>query len=139
MGHGNASSIDVLKVFFLNNYDPAWRTNANVFISLHTDDPGVGGNQLTHEAAYTSYDRVQVAKTAVGWTLDGTSYKNAAAIIFSKCTGSSSLVTHVAIGTVDKVTGAGQILFSGALGEPLAVSNLIQPQFEPNALVAGEA
>lgn len=41
----------------------------NLYVSLHTADPGAGGDQTTNEAAYTSYARVAVARTVAGWTV----------------------------------------------------------------------
>jgi len=40
--------------------------NTNLFVALHTADPGVGGNQTTNEVGYTSYARVAVASTDWG-------------------------------------------------------------------------
>lgn len=44
-------------------------TAGNLYVSLHTDDPGAGGDQTTNECAYTSYARVAVARSAAGWTV----------------------------------------------------------------------
>ena len=57
---------------------------------------------------------------------------NAALVQFPQCTGGSNTITHAAIGTA--VSGAGQIIVSGALSSPLAVSSGIQPQFAASAL-----
>ena len=40
----------------------------NLYVSLHTADPGEGGSQTTNETAYTNYARQPVARTAGGWT-----------------------------------------------------------------------
>jgi len=141
MGKGNATILDVLKVAFLNNYDPSWRTNANLYLALHTADPTASGDQTSNEVttgAYASYARVAVAKTAGGWTVSGTTSVNAALVQFPQCTGGTgATVTHVSIGTL--TSGAGQILYSGSLNSPLAVSNLIQPQFIASALSTSES
>jgi len=39
----------------------------NLYVSLHTGDPGVGNNQTTNETGYTNYVRVAVARTTGGW------------------------------------------------------------------------
>lgn len=44
-------------------------TAGSLYVSLHTADPGAGGNQTTNEAAYTSYARVAVARSSAGWTI----------------------------------------------------------------------
>lgn len=41
----------------------------SLYVSLHTSDPGAGGNQTSNECAYTSYARVAVARTAGGWAI----------------------------------------------------------------------
>lgn len=54
MSKGNTTENEFIKVAFLSNFDPSWRTNANLYISLHTDDPGEAGTQATNETAYTN-------------------------------------------------------------------------------------
>ena len=39
----------------------------NLYLSLHTADPGVGNNQTTNETSYTNYARIAVARTTIGW------------------------------------------------------------------------
>lgn len=100
----------------------------DLYVGLHTADPGVGNNQTTNEAAYTNYARVAVARTTVGWTAPASgATANAALIQFPQCGASGATVTHVSIGTAS--SGAGTVLYAGALNSSLAVANLIQPQF----------
>lgn len=106
--------------------------NGSLYVSLHTADPGEAGSQTTSEAAYTSYARVAVARTTSGWTVSGNSVTNAAIINFPACTGGSATVTYFGIGA--NTSGAGQLLFSGALSASLAVSNGITPSFAASAL-----
>lgn len=108
----------------------------NLYIALHTSDPGEAGAQNTNETAYTNYARVAVARSGAGWTVTGSSAVNAALIQFPQCGASGATVTHVSIGTAS--SGAGTILYSGALNSSLAVSNLIQPQFAASALTVTE-
>ena len=138
MSKSNTTENEVIKIMFLSNFDPSWRTNANLYLSLHTQDPGEAGNQTTNETAYTNYARVAVLKTAAGWTVSGNQAGNAGLIQFPQCgaTGGDP-ITHVAIGTADS-PAAGQILYSGVLNAPLAISNLIQPQFAIGALIVTE-
>jgi hypothetical protein len=35
----------------------------NLYVSLHTSDPGVGNAQTTNETAYTNYARVAVVRS----------------------------------------------------------------------------
>ncbi len=100
----------------------------NLYVSLHTADPGVGGSQTSNETAYTNYARVAVARTTSGWSApSGGATANAALIQFAQCGASGATLTHVAIGTAS--SGTGKVLYAGALNSSLAVANLIQPQF----------
>jgi len=130
---GNTAENDALKAF-LTGVDPSWRGNANRYLALHTADPGEAGSQTTSEATYTSYARVAISTS--GWTDGGSSFSNTALVQFPQCTGGTNTITHVSIGTAS--SGAGQILYSGALNSSLSVSNLIQPQFAALALVVTE-
>ncbi len=132
MSFGNTTETDVLAKLFKNTSLP-FDAITDLYLSLHTADPGEGGSQTTSEATYTSYARIAVVRSAVGWTVSGATAENAALVQFDTCTGGSNTITHVAIGTL--VSGTGQILVSGALNSSLTVSNGIQPQFSAGALV----
>ena len=54
----------------------------NLYVSLHTADPGETGNQSTNEVNYTSYARVAVARTSGGWAVTNNSVSNVNAIAF---------------------------------------------------------
>jgi hypothetical protein len=99
----------------------------NLYISLHTADPGETGNQTTSESAYTSYARVAVTRDSGGWTVSGNTANNTAVINFPACTGGTSTITHFGIGLAS--SGTGTLLFSGALSASLSVSNGITPSF----------
>jgi hypothetical protein len=121
----------------LRAVDPAWRSGATRYIALHTANPGVGGSQTTSEATYTSYARVAVTAATGFDAASGGSTANTGLIQFPQCTGGTNTITYVSIGTA--ASGAGQIIYSGALSASLAVANLIQPQFGIGALTATEA
>ena len=99
----------------------------NLYVSLHTGDPGEAGAQNTSEATYTSYARVAVARTSSGWTVASGAATNAAEVAFPACTGGSNTITHWGVGTAS--SGAGALLYKGALSASLAVSNGITPRF----------
>lgn len=105
----------------------------NLYVALHTSSPGAGGGQNTNETSYTNYTRVAVARTTSGWVApSGGASSNTALIQFPTCGVTGATITHVSIGT--NVSGAGKILYFGALNSSLAVANLIQPQFNANDL-----
>jgi hypothetical protein len=108
----------------------------DLYLSLHTADPGVGGTQSTNETTYTNYVRIAVVRTNVGWTVATNTATNAALAQFAQCGATGATLTYVAIGMLS--TGAGIILYSGALNSALAVANGIQPQFAALALVVTE-
>lgn len=111
-------------------------TAGSLYISLHTADPGEAGDQTTSEATYTSYARVAVARSSGGWTITANQAVNAAAITFPACTGGSNTITHFGIGTSS--SGAGKLLYSGALTASLAVSTGITPEFASGQLTVSE-
>jgi hypothetical protein len=131
MSKSNTTETDVLGYIF-NATAFSWNANSNLYVSLHTADPGETGDQSTSEATYTGHNRPTVARSGAGWTVVGNTASNAALIQFAQCTGGSNVITHVAIGTA--ASGTGQILYSGSLNSPLTISNLIQPQFSAGAL-----
>lgn len=108
----------------------------NLYLSLHTADPGVGNAQTTNETAYTNYARIAIARTVGGWTVTTNSVTNVALAQFAQCGVTGATITHVAIGT--GASGAGTVLYAGALNSSLAVANGIQPQFAASALTATE-
>jgi len=98
----------------------------DLYLALHTADPGEAGNQETSECAYTSYARVAVARTSGGWTVTGNSVSPAANIDFPAATGGTETATHVSVGTA--ASGAGKILYYGAITPNIAISNGVTPR-----------
>ena len=134
MSKSNTTENDILKMI-LQGTDPSWRAGATQYCALYTADPGDAGTAVTSEATYTSYARVAITK-ATAWTDGGSSFINTDLVQFPKCTGGTNTITHFAI--VTTASGAGQILYSGALSSSLAVSNNVQPQFGAGELVITE-
>jgi hypothetical protein len=138
MSKGNTFETDLLALIFNATAIANLADNAasspltNLYVSLHTSDPGEAGDQTTNEATYTSYARVAVARTSGSWTVSGASATNAAGVTFPQSTGGSNTITHVGVGTA--ASGAGKLLYKGALTAPLAVSTGIQPLFPAASL-----
>ena len=139
MSKGNTFENDLLKLIFqavaiadiAENDTTAPLTN--LYVSLHTADPGEAGDQTASEATYTGYARVAVARTSGGWAVSTNTADNVAAITFGACTAGSNTITHFAVGTT-ATPSAGKILYSGALTASLVVSAGITPQFAIGAL-----
>jgi hypothetical protein len=142
MSKSNTFENDLLKLIFngtaiANLADNASSSPlANLYVSLHTGDPGEAGSQTTSEANYTDYARVAVARTAGGWTVSGNQVVNTAAIVFPEASGGNNTITHFAVGTA--ASGAGKILYSGALTASLVVSSGIEPRFQAGDLAITE-
>ncbi len=141
---GNTAESDLLKLLFQNT---AWANVGNAggllpssvagsfYISLSTGTLSGSSTQSTTEAAYTSYARVAIARSSVGWTITGsapTIAENAAACTFPACTGGSETETYAVIGRDSSSTG--EVILYGALTASLAVSSGITPSFAINAL-----
>lgn len=129
MSKGNTTENDLVKFYFNNVAMPAY--GSNLYISLHTADPGEGGDQTTNEVSYTGdsgdYARIAVSRDAGGWTVASNQSSNAALIQFAVSNTGPVVATHIAIGT--SASGAGQVIASGALSASLTINNLVQPQF----------
>lgn len=128
MSKSNTTENDVLKMILMGT-DPSWRSGATQYLALYTSDPGEAGTAITNEANYTGYARTALTK-ATAWTDGGSSFTNAVLVQAPKCTNSTppNDITH--FGIVTTSSGAGQLLYSGALGSTLEVRNNIQPQFD---------
>ena len=98
----------------------------NLYVSLHTADPGEAGSQTTNEIAYTSYARVAVARTSGGWTVASGSASPAATIGFPAGTGGTGTATHFGVGTAS--SGTGKLLYSGAVTPNIVCGNGVTPQ-----------
>jgi hypothetical protein len=105
----------------------------NLYVSLHTADPGASGTQTTSEAAYTSYARVAVARTSGGWVVTTNSVSPAATVIFPAATGGSETETFAGIGT--SASGAGHLLYRGPITPNIAVSSGVTPELTTGSTV----
>ena len=99
---------------------------ATLGVALHTADPGETGTQTTNEATYTSYARVNVARTSGGWAITGNSISPVATIAFPACTGGTNTITHFSVGP--NAGGAGKIFYSGTVTPNIAVATGVTPQ-----------
>lgn len=116
----NAFASDLLKLIFNGTAISGLADNAasgalaNLQLSLHTADPGAGGNQSTSEVNYTGYSRLSVARASGGFTITGVTMNPTATLEFGEMTaGTNQTATHMCIGTA--TSGSGKILFRFAL------------------------
>lgn len=139
MSKGNTFENDLLNLIFNATNIANIADNAstspltNLFISLHTSDPGEAGNQTTNECAYTSYARVSVARTSGGWTVTSNSVSPASNIEFPEATGGTETATHWAVGT--DTSGTGKILYYGSISPTISISSGVQPILKTDSTV----
>ncbi|MBC7282678.1 hypothetical protein [Hoeflea sp.] len=141
MSKGNTFENDLLKLIFngvaIGNLadNAAAAPLTDLYVSLHTADPGEAGDQTANEAAYTSYARVAVARSGAGWTVTGSSVSPAAEISFPEATGvaDNETVTHWGVGVAP--AGAGKLLYSGAVTPNLIVRQAVTPVLSTSTAV----
>ena len=93
----------------------------NIVVALHTADPGDAGTQSTSEAGYTSYARVNVARST-GWSTSSAgagSVSPAANIDFPSSGAAGTTITHFSTGKSGG--GATAILWSGTVTPNIAI------------------
>lgn len=142
-GKANTFINDLLKLFFQGTAIANLADNAasapltSLYMSLHTGDPGAGGNQTTNEAAYTSYARQPITRNSGGFTVSGQTVTLTSDITFATATGGSETETWGAIGTAS--SGSGKILWRGPLTSSIAVTTGIQPKISSGTTIITEA
>lgn len=106
----------------------------NIVVALHTADPGDAGTMSTSEIGYTSYARVNVARST-GWTAASSgSVSPAATIGFPAGSGGSGTATHFSTGKSGG--GATAILWSGTLTPNIVTGSGITPQMTTATTIA---
>lgn len=132
----NATETAILKLVFqavawANYADNAATTpQTNVGVSLHTADPGEAGDATTSEIAYTSYTRVNVARTTGGWLETTGTITPVANIDFPAGTGGAGTATYFATAKSNAAppTGAQAILWSGTVTPNIVTGNGVTPR-----------
>jgi len=141
MSKGNTYEDDILKLLLNATPIPNVADNAaaspltNLYLALHTADPGEGGNQSTNEIAYTSYARTPVTRnnTTPGWTISGGSASPVATINFPAGTGGSGTATHFSIGSA--ASGTGKVFYKGTITTPIVCGAGVTPQLTTNGSI----
>ena len=130
MSFSNTAETAVLNQVFVGTA-LSWNGNTNLWIALHTADPGEAGTAVTSEATYGSYARVSLVR-ATDFTVSGNQVSNAILEQFPQCSSGSETITYASI--VTTASGAGTIIARAALTSSITVSTGVQPQFAANAL-----
>ena len=138
---------DLLKLVFNGDAIEGLAANAasdaleNLYISLHTADPGAAGTQETNELDYEGYARVAIPRSTLGFVVDGITMNPVEAWEFGEMTGGSAqTATHVCIGVAE--TGGGKVLFRAALTPSINMAEGVTPRIRTSsslrALVSNE-
>lgn len=100
---------------------------SDLYVALHTANPGDSGSQTTNEVTTTqdaTYARVSVARSSGGWTVSSaspTKVNPVGVITFptTSAVGTGCTATYFSIGTA--ASGAGNILYSGAISPAIVI------------------
>lgn len=130
MSFSNTAETAILNYVFKGTA-VSWDANTDLYLALHTADPGEAGTATTSEAAYGSYARVALDRAA-DITVSGNQITNTNLEQFPQCSSGSETITYASI--VTSSSGAGTIVVRAALSSSIPVSTGIQPQFAANAL-----
>lgn len=140
MSKSNALETDVLRLLFNGVAIPNLAENASVapattlYLALHTSNPGETGSQDSGEVNYPEYQRVAVARNETGWIVTGSSVSPTNAIEFpEQLTGTASVASHASIGMT--ASGAGKILYYGALSPTIACNVGVVPRIRPTSTI----
>lgn len=104
---------------------------ANTSLALHTGDPGEAGTQLTSEAAYGAYARVNVARTSGGWSVAAGVATLVANASFPEATSGSETETHFSVGS----TVTNYLMYSGTVTPNIVVSTGVTPVLSTSTTV----
>ncbi len=106
----------------------------NLWVSLHTADPGETGTAVTNETGYGSYARQAVARSGAGFTVTGNSVSPAANVDFPECTATpGGAITH--FGIVSTSSGAGKLLYSGTVTPNITIAVGVIPRLKTTSTI----
>lgn len=108
-------------------------TAGSLYFSLHTADPGEAGSQNTSEITYTSYARVAVARSGAGFAISGNAFSLVADVTFPTGSGGSGTATFWGLGTDS--SGAGTLLWKGAISPSIVTGSGVTPKLTAGTVV----
>lgn len=140
MSKSNTFENDLLKLIFNGTAIANLADNAasapltNLYLALHTADPGEDGVQSTNEVSYVGYSRVALARTTAGWTVTGNSVSPAVAIEWGEMTsGTPGVASYVTVGTA--ASGGGKVLYRGALNPTVSYNVGVVPRLRTTSTI----
>lgn len=142
MSKGNTFEADLLKLIFWGTPIAGLADNAasgplaNLYIALHTSDPGEAGAQNSNECVYTGYARVAVVRSAAGWSISGNVVSPLADIVFGACSAGAEVASYASVGT--DASGTGKLLYKGALSPTISISPGVAPVVAAGSTITEE-
>lgn len=135
MSFGNTFENDLMALIFNGTPIANIADNAgtspltDLYVSLHTADPGEAGTQATNECTYTDYARVAVSRDGTGWSVSGNSVSPAADIDFPECSAADSeTATHAVIGVAS--SGATKIILKAPISPNISIAQGVAPRLK---------
>lgn len=144
MSKSNATENDFVKFVFNAAAMPSY--GASLQLNFHTADPGEAGTATTSAPTPVNYAPQTVARDGTGWVIcdpdgtpnaSGSAAKNAATVTFPEVESGfvgTETWTHGSV----SVVATGQILYKGALTQPIIVSALTTPFFPAGTVLFKE-
>lgn len=100
-----------------------------LFVALYTSDPNDADSGV--EANYTSYERVGVARSVIGWAVSANVASNVGDVVFPVSLGVDNSITHFGIRTA--LTG-GDLIGSGSLTGIVEIITGDTPRFNAGTI-----
>lgn len=124
---------DLLQKVFINTEFP-WLPRPNFYAALHTDNPGMDGNQTTKECKYTGYERIAIMRKSASWNIKNNEITNNNLIQFPVCIGmeDEETATYLSIGIEKKE--AGMIIYSSIMTLAVIIRLNIRPEFPKGSI-----
>lgn len=138
----NSFANQILKLLLAGQAIPGFAAPAGtgnltqLWVGMHTSDPGAGGTQETAECNYTGYTRIAVNRNNLAWTfaVAGASASPVARIEFPEVRGGNQQeATYLSFGT--SRTGAGQLLLRGKLDPSVTCKLGVTPGIKNTATI----
>ena len=104
-----------------------------LYFSLHTADPGEAGTQATSEVTYTSYARSAKNRTSADFTVTASVMAVNSAVVFLAGTGGAGTAAFWGLGTA--ASGAGKLLYKGAISPSIVTGNGVTPTLAAGTVV----
>jgi hypothetical protein len=125
MSKGNTFENDFLKLILWGTAIANIADNAasspltQLYLALHTADPGEGGDQTTNEVTYTGYARKAINRDNTAFSITNNVATFVADQVFGTCTAGPQTATHFSLGTAS--SGTGKILWKGPITPNIAI------------------